>query len=190
MFPSGIKVQLVDKNGKVIAVSKTNERGTFKFFNLPSDDQFLFEVPEDDGSFAIRVINDNQELIGLAKKNDKNQFVYHKFSANPSEKPDIRGLFKYGTLPANDVALNLMDENDNILQFTTTNAQGEFEFRNLDGGNAYHVQVAESEGEVPDNATMYINGQENGFDAACIKNWPMANSSLRRSSPSNLKNSS
>ncbi len=161
--PEGVKVQLVDEKGKVVADATTNDKGTFNFNNLPSSDKYVFSIPGDDGSYKIRVIDENHELIGLAKKNDKNQFVYHKFSANPSDRPDIRGLFKYGTLPANDVLLNLLDENDNLIQFTSTGSEGEFEFKGLKGGKSYHIEVAESEGEVPNNASLYVMDKRTGL---------------------------
>ena len=71
---------------------------------------YLFNIPEDDDSFSIRILSKDNAVIGEAEKNDKNLYVYHKFTINPSDRPDIRGMFKYGNLPANDVTLNLLDD--------------------------------------------------------------------------------
>jgi len=154
--PSGLEVQLQDENGIIIAVASTDKKGVFKFFNLPIEDQYLFTIPEDDPRFNIQVINADNVVLGEAKKNNNNQYVYHKFTVNPSNHPDIRGLFKYGNLPADDVTLNLLNENDEVLQISKTNALGEFAFKKLHGGKSYRIEVDDSEGKVPDNANMFI----------------------------------
>ena len=156
-------IQIVNKNGNVVAVSKTDGRGVFKFFNLPIDDNYLFKIPEDDPNFKINIINKQDKVIGEAKRNDQSQFVYHKFTINPSKKPDIRGMFKYGELPANDVSLNLIGENDEVLQMVKTNKNGEFAFKSLKAGKSYHIEIDESMGEMPSNTNMFIYDEYTGL---------------------------
>ena len=162
-IPAGIEIQVMDDAGKVVAVTRVNEKGIFRFFNLPTEDQYLFHIPEDDSAFAIRIINNEGRVIGETKKNDKNLYVYHKFTINPSSKPDIRGLFKYGNLPANGVSLKLLDENDESVQVTVTDVNGEFFFKQLNAGKIYRIQVDESAGQVPEDASMYVLDEYTGL---------------------------
>ncbi|MEQ8324924.1 MAG: OmpA family protein [Vicingaceae bacterium] len=158
-----LDIKLVNKKGMVMAVAKTNDKGEFKFFNLPIDDQYLFTIPDDDVNFAIKLINNDRKVLGEAKRNEKDQYVYHKFTINPSKNPDIRGMFKYGELPANDVTLNLLDEGDEILSIAKTDQQGVFSFKKLKAGKTYRIQVDESEGPQPNNSQMYIQDEFTGL---------------------------
>lgn len=176
VIANGTVVQVQDENGNVIAIAETADKGIFKFYNLPVDDEYLFGIPEDDPDFHIRVLNDDDAVIGETSKNANNQYVYHKFSINPSKRPDIRGLFKYGNLPANDVTLNLLDETDHVVQVTKTNQMGEFRFTKLRAGSSYRVATDESNGPIPENANMSILDEHTGLMLPVSK---LANGSFR-----------
>ncbi len=163
-LPEGMEVYLLDDEGLIIATAKTDKFGRFEFKKLPVQDQFLFQLEEDDPNLAIKIISAEGKLIGTTQKNADGNFVYYKFKKNPSQNPDIRGLFKYGNLPADDVSLNLLNEEDELLMSTRTNAKGEFEFNNLAAGETYHIQVDESEGEVPENAQLFIEDKITGLN--------------------------
>lgn len=161
--PTSLAIEIQDVNGKIVAISKTDQKGKFEFFNLPLEDQYLFRIPEDDQSYGIRILADNESVICETVKNNSQQYVYHKFTINPSERPDIRGVFKYGNLPANDVSLNLMGENDDVLQVTKTNALGEFIFTEMYAGKSYRIAVDPSEKNVPSNTSLYLQDVYTGL---------------------------
>ena len=85
--------------------------------------------------------------------------------------------FKYGELPADDVTLLLLDEDGQMVQFTTTDAQGEFEFRRLDPGRKYSVRV-DGEENVPDNANFIWLIRQQEYSCP-FQNWPMENFNSR-----------
>lgn len=159
----GLGIQVVDDEGNVIAQGKTDRLGNFIFENLPADEQYLIQLMEDDPNLKIRIIGERGHVIGNAERNPAGVFVYHKFTVNPALNPDITGIFKYGELPADKVKLNLLNSEDEIVQFTVTNKDGKFEFKNLKEGESYRVRVDESEGEQPSNAQLYVKDKYTGL---------------------------
>ena len=161
--PASLAIEIQDVNGRIIARSKTDQKGMFEFFNLPLDDQYLFRIPKDDQSYGIRILADNESVICETVKNNSQQYVYHKFTINPSEQPDVRGVFKYGNLPANDVSLNLLGESDDVLQVTKTNALGEFTFTKMYAGKSYRIAVDPTEKNVPSNTSLFLQDVYTGL---------------------------
>jgi len=64
------KLDLVDKNGKVIAVSVKTKEGWFTFENLPSDEEALFKLEVDDATINIVTIDSKGNKKEATKKAD------------------------------------------------------------------------------------------------------------------------
>ena len=161
--PAGTKVILMDDEENVLGEAETDEDGGFIFRKQKLIDQFLFRLSENDPDLGVNILTENKELLASTTRDEKGNFVYLTNIQKTVKNPDVAGVFKYGTLPANDVRLNLMDENDQQLQYTRTNEKGEFRFTNLESGKNYSVEVDQSEGKVPKNATMLMRDEETGL---------------------------
>lgn len=64
------KLDLVDKNGKVIAVSVKTKEGWFTFESLPSDEEALFKLEVDDATINIVTIDSKGNKKEATKKSD------------------------------------------------------------------------------------------------------------------------
>jgi outer membrane protein OmpA-like peptidoglycan-associated protein len=68
------KLDLLDKNGKVIAVSVKNKEGWFTFETLPADEEALFKLEVDDASINVVTIDSKGNKKEATKKADG---LYH-----------------------------------------------------------------------------------------------------------------
>ena len=167
--PAGTEVLLMDDEKNVLAEAKTNEKGEFIFTEQKMLDQFLFRLSEDDPTLGVNILAENKELLASTTRDEEGNFVYLTNIQKTVKNPDVAGVFRYGTLPASDVQLNLMDENDDVLQKTRTNDKGEFRFTSLEAGTNYGIQVDPSEGKVPKNANLLMRDDKTGLLLPVIK---------------------
>ena len=147
-------VQLLDKDGSVIATTKTDANGNYSFDNLP------------DGTYSVKVVKDGA-LTDLEQTEDPDGT---KDSAsepivlnedNPTKKnvnfgyvPDyfIKGTIyrdgnRSGALDTDEklyegVTVNLVDADGNVVATTTTDEKGNYSFDKLPAGT-YSVKVVQ-----------------------------------------------
>ena len=160
--PEDMKVYLMDDEGNIIATATTGKDGRFSFENVTQKDEFLFRLSENDPNLELKIINQHGQLIGTTSRNETGDFVYLTNLQKAVKNPDVAGVFQYGKLPASDVALQLMDEKDEVLQRTKTDSKGEFSFNGLQAGKSYAVKVDPAHGEVPANAEMFLRDRHTG----------------------------
>ena len=147
-------VQLLDKDGAVIATTKTDANGAYSFDNLP------------DGTYSVRVVKDGA-LTDLEQTGDPDSTLDNASEpitlneANPTKKnvdfgyvPDyfITGTIyrdgnRSGALDAGEklyegVTVQLRDKDGNVVATTTTDADGTYSFDKLPAGT-YSVTVVQ-----------------------------------------------
>lgn len=161
---SGVTVKLFDCNNNLIGTTTTNSNGNYLFSNLiPGDYYVLFILPSgyafttkdaggDDAKDSDADINTGKTICttlspgendltwdaGLIKEECLNKigdFVWHDQNTN-----GIQDLNEPG-LPG--ITVELLDSQNNLLQSTTTNANGYYEFNNILNGT-YKVRIASS----------------------------------------------
>lgn len=93
-------------------------------------------------------------IIGNSKKSC--DYTSNNKTANYKGKL-TSGLTK--VIPLANQALMLKDDNDKILQSTTTDKYGDFEFKNISTNNNYNIEVLNVEGKLLDNK-LYITKQD------------------------------
>ncbi|WP_296490209.1 SdrD B-like domain-containing protein [uncultured Actinomyces sp.] len=152
---SGVTVQLLDKDGKVIATTTTNKDGKYSFEHLP------------DGTYSVKVVKDGvltdtdqtgdpdnkldnaSEPITLDEKNPTKGDVDFGYVPNNTIKgtvyrDDNRDKMINGDEPGLErVSVQLLDEDGNVLQTLDTDADGNYAFQHLPDGK-YTVKVVRS----------------------------------------------
>ena len=147
-------VQLLDKDGAVVATTKTDANGAYSFDNLP------------DGTYSVRVVKDGA-LTDLEQTGDPDSTLDNASEpitlneANPTKKnvdfgyvPDyfITGTIyrdgnRSGALDNDEklyegVTVQLRDKDGNVVATTTTDADGTYSFDKLPAGT-YSVTVVQ-----------------------------------------------
>jgi len=147
-------VQLLDKDGAVIATTKTDANGAYSFDNLP------------DGTYSVRVVKDGA-LTDTEQTGDPDSTLDNASEpitlneANPTKKnvdfgyvPDyfITGTIyrdgnRSGALDSDEklyegVTVQLRDKDGNVIATTTTDADGTYSFDKLPAGT-YSVTVVQ-----------------------------------------------
>ena len=147
-------VQLLDKNGAVVATTKTDANGAYSFDNLP------------DGTYSVKVVKDGA-LTDLEQTGDPDSTLDNASEpiilneANPTKKnvdfgyvPDyfITGTIyrdgnRSGALDSDEklyegVTVQLHDKDGNVVATTTTDADGTYSFDKLPAGT-YSVTVVQ-----------------------------------------------
>ena len=152
---SGVTVQLLDKDGKVIATTTTNKDGKYSFEHLP------------DGTYSVKVVKDGvltdtdqtgdpdnkldnaSEPITLDEKNPTKGDVDFGYVPNNTIKgtvyrDDNRDKMINGDEPGLErVSVQLLDEDGKVLQTLDTDADGNYAFQHLPDGT-YTVKVVRS----------------------------------------------
>ena len=147
-------VQLLDKDGAVVATTKTDANGAYSFDNLP------------DGTYSVKVVKDGA-LTDLEQTGDPDSTLDNASEpitlneANPTKKnvdfgyvPDyfITGTIyrdgnRSGALDSDEklyegVTVQLRDKDGNVVATTTTDADGTYSFDKLPAGT-YSVTVVQ-----------------------------------------------
>ena len=152
---SGVTVQLLDKDGKVIATTTTDKDGKYSFEHLP------------DGTYSVKVVKDGaltdtdqtgdpdnkldnaSEPITLDEKNPTKGDVDFGYVPNNTIKgtvyrDDNRDKTINGDEPGLErVSVQLLDEDGKVLQTLDTAADGSYAFQHLKDGT-YTVKVVRS----------------------------------------------
>ena len=183
---SGVTVQLLDKDGKVIATTTTDKDGKYSFEHLP------------DGTYSVKVVKDGaladtdqtgdpdnkldnaSEPITLDEKNPTKGDVDFGYVPNNTIKgtvyrDDNRDKMIDGDEPGLErVSVQLLDEDGKVLQTLDTDADGNYAFQHLPDGK-YTVKVVRSssikdydqtedpDATIDDTSAVYTMGPENSL---------------------------
>lgn len=183
---SGVTVQLLDKDGKVITTTTTDKDGKYSFEHLP------------DGTYSVKVVKDGaltdtdqtgdpdskldnaSEPITLDEKNPSKGDVDFGYVPNNTIKgtvyrDDNRDKMINGDEPGLErVSVQLLDEDGKVLQTLDTDADGNYAFQHLPDGK-YTVKVVRSssikdydqtedpDATVDDTSAVYTMGPENSL---------------------------
>ena len=183
---SGVTVQLLDKDGKVITTTTTDKDGKYSFEHLP------------DGTYSVKVVKDGaltntdqtgdpdskldnaSEPITLDEKNPIKGDVDFGYVANNTitgtvYRDDNRDKTINGDEPGLErVSVQLLDEDGKVLQTLDTDADGNYAFQHLPDGK-YTVKVVRSssikdydqtedpDATVDDTSAVYTMGPEHSL---------------------------
>ncbi|WP_448749363.1 SdrD B-like domain-containing protein [Actinomyces sp.] len=152
---SGVTVQLLDKDGKVIATTTTDKDGKYSFEHLP------------DGTYSVKVVKDGALADADQTGDPDNKLDNASEPITLDEKNPTKGDVDFGYVPNNTitgtvyrddnrdkmidgdepglerVSVQLLDEDGNVLQTLDTAADGTYAFQHLPDGT-YTVKVVRS----------------------------------------------
>ena len=152
---SGVTVQLLDKDGKVIATTTTDKDGKYSFEHLP------------DGTYSVKVVKDGALADADQTGDPDNKLDNASQPITLNEDNPTKGDVDFGYVPNNTitgtvyrddnrdktingdepglerVSVQLLDEDGNVLQTLDTAADGTYAFQHLPDGT-YTVKVVRS----------------------------------------------
>ena len=152
---SGVTVQLLDKDGKVIATTTTDKDGKYSFEHLP------------DGTYSVTVVKDGALADTDQTGDPDNKLDNASEPITLNEDNPTKGDVDFGYVPNNTitgtvyrddnrdktidgdepglerVSVQLLDEDGNVLQTLDTAADGTYAFQHLPDGT-YTVKVVRS----------------------------------------------
>lgn len=153
-------LKLYDENGNLVEETTTNDKGEFAFSKLSPDKTYLIRHLTEDGNFDPK----KASLIPF----DKSKYSALKPITATMQKNGmtegelIAGVFKYDELPKSGVEVVLLDEDGNVLNRTLTDANGYYEFDNLDPDKVYLVKYMDEDGTL-DPSKLGVFPAENIF---------------------------
>lgn len=157
-----MEIMLLSEDGKVIAVTTTDDFGFFKFENLDPDVQYFVKMDETDPQFnpdtKYYLTNEKNEIVRATVINDRGEkFVFQKLPADLSTlAPDslldnqlkIAGTLLIGDNPSKPYAfkkVELLNEKGEVVKVGFTNAFGSFVFTELNPELTYFVRADEND---------------------------------------------
>lgn len=149
------KVNVLDKDGKIIGTTTTDANGNFVFKNLDPDKEYIFAIDETDPAITSlnRVVLKNKagKEIYASKKDEKGAFKFEILSSDYAglSVEDAQDLSLRYTLtgvmlagdgdnqPIANANVNVYNEQGALVGKTTTDSGGKFKFLNLKADEKY-----------------------------------------------------
>lgn len=155
---SNTVVELLTRDGKPVKTTTTDAQGNFTFTNLSSDQSYIVRLNESDPGLAAKskyyMADDKNKLVRVTVLDEVGgKFTFQNLPVDPAAAPQLLSDDDYLTIAGNlisdgqppqplaNTAVNLKDENGNIVQSTNTNAFGAFTFSHIPPDKSYIVSV-------------------------------------------------
>ncbi len=169
---NGVKLYLMSKSGQILATSKTDPDGYFKFYSLPEMNNYIVQIEGDDLDKSLEAVVSIFDEKGRAFKvivqNDEDSFSFSLLrqdlitlggldedgenQLSVMETMSVGGNFKYSKLPGKypvGSIVYLLSLNGDTINMTEVDERGDFEFRNLPANIDYIIKLKNS-----DNGSM------------------------------------
>lgn len=179
---SGVKLKLIDENDNTIGYVITDEFGQFDFGNLPPNKQYNVQVVDGQGSInedaKVVLTGKDNNILMVIERSKNGGFQFQKLDKSPvtmamieseNDKINVKGVFTFNELPAKNVKLKLLDENDEVIEIITTDENGKFDFGKLPGDKKYIILLAE-EDTVLANTRIYLTDSQDEIMSAIVRN--------------------
>ncbi len=143
------KVNLYDENGNLVASTTTDQEGKFRFKSLTSEKDYAVGFDGDDNVKANMTFFDSEgnEIRSVDSENDKHFFKFNRLKDQSTQltqlsedNTSISGELLMGEAQQSNQQVKLIDGDGNVAATTTTDENGKFRFRNLDGGTDYSLK--------------------------------------------------
>lgn len=157
------EIVLTNNKGEIVARTTTDDKGNFKFVNLPPDQNYLVALEGDDTKLAtntrITVLDRKGKTVRTFFTDGKGGFKFEILAAENNtlrvleeEDTSIKVSLK-GKLLSNDAPqillpntkVSLLDDKGNVIKTTVTDDFGNFRFTQLNPEKNYIVSVDEAD---------------------------------------------
>ncbi|MEZ4722277.1 MAG: OmpA family protein [Flavobacteriales bacterium] len=146
--PEGTRVTLVDENGNIVEESFTDADGLFRFKKLQGDKNYsikLDEASDVNKDLSMYLVDADGLQRPLAKSvASGGNFVGSVASETVAGEGEEVYSFNYNALPPAGSKVYLTDENDNVIDSSYVDADGNFKFKKLRSDKAYMMRLADS----------------------------------------------
>lgn len=176
---ANVTIQLLNSQGNVIASTVTDSKGNFRFENIPSDQQYIIKMDEND---AILKTHTQFYLANTAGKIITPSVQEERFFLFKNISPDIN---KVSPMEVRDTALvsyfpmigqlfssnnshdgiknidiTLLNSNGHVIEKTKTDAVGTFRFERLSADQNYTVKLNENDPLLSGLQKVYLGNEE------------------------------
>ncbi|MFH1321819.1 MAG: OmpA family protein [Bacteroidota bacterium] len=169
--PEGIKIHLVNEQGKIVYTTTTDKRGNFIFEKLPYDQNFTIKTDEQNPDLELLIFDENNEVTVQLTNNKEGKFVYKKLSYQQvgglallytkDTNIETEGITKSftGQLTGDKTDISgmkvlLVNNDGEIVSSAIADDKGNFVFENLPYDNNYIIKTEEYN---PDVALLVFN---------------------------------
>ena len=143
--PEDMEVMLLDEDGEIVAVTKTDKDGNFVFDYLPEGKKYTIKVNKDGEVVLSLYKGDGNALLTANQDGEFGEFVFRKLSFEGAsvlslmDESDVdlntglmelNGQFQYQRLEGHPDGMKvyLVDEDGNVVMETKTDEHGNFKF--------------------------------------------------------------
>jgi outer membrane protein OmpA-like peptidoglycan-associated protein/tetratricopeptide (TPR) repeat protein len=169
------KVLLLDSSGVVVAESRTDKKGFFKFENLDASKNYMVMMDENDPGFSdyprYYYADKYGNLMKITKGNTKGNFVFTELPLRPNSLAELQAeddftlagnvmLNNGNTNPLSNVKLVLKDDKGHVIDEVTTTETGAFVFRKLPAGTNYLIEMAGEDIDLPAGGKITITNKD------------------------------
>ena len=166
----GVRIDLLDADGNVIASTMTDSQGQYSFENLRPGDYRIFQHQPDGffhggqrlGTGGGQILAD--DLLGLTLAAGSALVEYNFCEIEPSSISGIVHIDEDGDCIRDEgerglggVRIDLMDVNGNLISTTVTDSQGQYSFENLRPGD-YRIFQHQPDGLLQGGQTLGSGG--------------------------------
>jgi outer membrane protein OmpA-like peptidoglycan-associated protein/tetratricopeptide (TPR) repeat protein len=157
------EIVLTNDKGEIVARTTTDDKGNFKFVNLPPDQNYMVAIEGEDTKLApntrIAVLDRKGKTVRTFFTDGKGAFKFEILAAenntlrvleeeDTSIKVSLKGKLLSNDLPQiplPNTKVSLTDEKGNVIKSTTTDNFGNFRFSQLNPEKNYVVSVEETD---------------------------------------------
>jgi hypothetical protein len=149
----GELIILTDTEGTPLDSTMTDANGKFTFRQLAGDENYLVKLLTDENGMLVKLEYQDEKgnvLKSLNSAEDQQYFAFNNLAQNQSHlakmgNDDISISGEIISQAKEKQMVLLVDEQGNIVQSTTTDENGNFDFRNLPAGEEYTVWLDEND---------------------------------------------
>lgn len=174
------EIMLIDENDQMLGKAVTDEEGRFAFDETIDEGNYTLKLESDqeadlekseiflarNPSEVLMYLNDGRAGVFAFKKLARNNAMTLYSLREEAEsgkvvtksETKLKGKFEYERLPKSGVQLKLLDEQENVIQVTEVDENGEFEFENYTVNENYFIAVDNGQG-LSDIYEIYLSGQ-------------------------------
>jgi flagellar motor protein MotB len=153
-------VNLTDDRGNIVQTTTTNEFGAFTFNRIPPDQNYLVSManggdPALTGTSRVIITNKSGTELMSTQPDARGNFQFRLLKTDQSTitamsvtdtdlRMDMRGRLvgaDSSSTPLVNTKINVLNEQGQVIQTVTTDAQGNFDFINLPADQAFIMSV-------------------------------------------------